>query len=170
MVHSSLPEGESSLEERAQERKSELKLKGDILLTSYDYLEEPCQKQNRHRCFHLHYIIKSPFTKAIFMWASITCNQDLIHTSPTISRDQSGTLKDSWLPGSLEFGHNWRSSLVSFPRNTAAPAAAKLLQSCLTLCDPMDCSLPGSSIHGIFQARVLEWGAIAFSFPGIASF
>ena len=36
-------------------------------------------------------------------------------------------------------------------------------QSCPTLCDPVDCSLPGSSIHGIFQARVLEWGAIAFS-------
>ena len=36
-------------------------------------------------------------------------------------------------------------------------------QLCLTLCDPMDCSLPGSSIQGIFQARVLEWGAIAFS-------
>ena len=35
--------------------------------------------------------------------------------------------------------------------------------SCLTLSGPMDCSLPGSSIHGIFQARVLEWGAIAFS-------
>ena len=35
-------------------------------------------------------------------------------------------------------------------------------QSCPTLSDPMDCSLPGSSIHGIFQARVLEWGAIAF--------
>ena len=44
-----------------------------------------------------------------------------------------------------------------------AAAAAKSLQSCLTLCDPMDCSLPGSSIHGIFQATVLEWGAIAFS-------
>ena len=42
-------------------------------------------------------------------------------------------------------------------------AAAKSLQSCLTLCDPMDCSLPGSSVHGIFQARVLEWGAITFS-------
>ena len=42
-------------------------------------------------------------------------------------------------------------------------AAAKLLQSCPILHDPMDCSLPGSSIHGIFQARVLEWGAIAFS-------
>ena len=36
-------------------------------------------------------------------------------------------------------------------------------QSCLTVRDPMDCSLPGSSVHGIFQARVLEWGAIAFS-------
>ena len=40
---------------------------------------------------------------------------------------------------------------------------SKVAQSCLTLSDPMDCSLPGSSIHGIFQARVLEWGAIAFS-------
>ena len=34
---------------------------------------------------------------------------------------------------------------------------------CLTVCDPMDCHLPGCSVHGIFQARVLEWGAIAFS-------
>ena len=34
---------------------------------------------------------------------------------------------------------------------------------CLTLCDPMDCSLPGSSVHGIFQARILEWVAISFS-------
>ena len=43
---------------------------------------------------------------------------------------------------------------------------AKLLQSCLTLCNPMDCSPPGSSVHGILQARILEWGAIAFSkFP-----
>ena len=40
---------------------------------------------------------------------------------------------------------------------------SEVAQSCLTLRDPMDCSLPGSSIHGIFQARVLEWGAIAFS-------
>ena len=40
---------------------------------------------------------------------------------------------------------------------------SEVAQSCLTLSDPMDRSLPGSSIHGIFQARVLEWGAIAFS-------
>ena len=40
---------------------------------------------------------------------------------------------------------------------------SEVAQSCPTLSDPKDCSLPGSSIHGIFQARVLEWGAIAFS-------
>ena len=39
---------------------------------------------------------------------------------------------------------------------------SEVAQSCLTLSDPMDCSLPGSSVHGIFQARVLEWVAIAF--------
>ena len=40
---------------------------------------------------------------------------------------------------------------------------SEVAQSCPTLCNPMDCSLPGSSVHGIFQARVLEWGAISFS-------
>ena len=40
---------------------------------------------------------------------------------------------------------------------------SEVTQLCLTLSDPVDCSLPGSSIHGIFQARVLEWVAIAFS-------
>ena len=44
-----------------------------------------------------------------------------------------------------------------------AAAAAKLLQSCPTLCDPMDCSLPGFSVHGILQAKTLEWVAISFS-------
>ena len=41
---------------------------------------------------------------------------------------------------------------------------SEVAQLCPTLSDPMDCSLPGSSIHGIFQARVLEWGAIAFCY------
>ena len=40
---------------------------------------------------------------------------------------------------------------------------SEVAQSCPTLGDPMDCNLPGSSVHGIFQARVLEWVAIAFS-------
>ena len=38
-----------------------------------------------------------------------------------------------------------------------------VIQLCLTLCDPTDCSSPGSSVHGILQARILEWGAIPFS-------
>ena len=39
----------------------------------------------------------------------------------------------------------------------------KLLQLCPTLCDPTDCSLPGSSVHGILKARILEWGAVSLS-------
>ena len=42
---------------------------------------------------------------------------------------------------------------------------SEVAQSCPTLCDPMNCSPPGSSVHGIFQARVLEWVPIAFSYP-----
>ena len=47
-----------------------------------------------------------------------------------------------------------------------AKSESEVAQSCLTLSNPMGCSLPGSSVHGIFQARVLEWGAIAF-FPSL---
>ena len=58
---------------------------------------------------------------------------------------------------------------VSYPEYfygyTAAAAAAKLHQSCPTLCDPIDGSPPGSSVPGILQARILEWVAISFSNP-----
>ena len=47
--------------------------------------------------------------------------------------------------------------------NFQTESESKVAQWCLTLCDPMDCSPSCSSVHGIFQARVLEWGAIAFS-------
>ena len=47
--------------------------------------------------------------------------------------------------------------------NSAAAAAAKSLQSCPTLCDPIDISLPGSPAPGILQARILQWDAISFS-------
>ena len=53
-----------------------------------------------------------------------------------------------------------RAILIHFKLSAAI---AKSLQSCPTLCDSVDCSLPGSSVLGIFQARVLEWVAIAFS-------
>jgi len=51
---------------------------------------------------------------------------------------------------------------------TNLESESEVAQSCLTLSDPMDCSLPGFSIHGIFQARVLEWVAIAFSGPPLS--
>ena len=46
--------------------------------------------------------------------------------------------------------------------NVGQTILSEITQSCLTLCNPRDCSPPGSSIHGLFQARVLEWGAISF--------
>ena len=63
-------------------------------------------------------------------------------------------------PLSLGFSRQEHWSGLSFP---SPMRESEVAQSCPTLSDPMDCSFPGSSIHGIFQARVLEWGAIAFS-------
>ena len=55
-------------------------------------------------------------------------------------------------------------SAVSIPSaSDKVKSESEVAQSCPTLCDPMDCSPPGSSIHGIFQARILEWVAISFS-------
>ena len=64
-----------------------------------------------------------------------------------------------WNKKSQGLSESWHSS----HKIHYAASAANSLQSYPTLCDPMDCSLPGSSVHGIFQARVLEWVAIAFS-------
>ena len=62
------------------------------------------------------------------------------------------------------------SSTISSRLSTPAPQDTQVVlkwsevsQSCPALCGPMDCSLPGSAIHGIFQARILEWAAISFS-------
>ena len=65
-------------------------------------------------------------------------------------------------PPSLGFSRQEHWSGLPFP-SPMQESESEIAQSCPTLCNPMDCSLPGSSIHGIFQARVLEWGAIAFS-------
>ena len=67
-------------------------------------------------------------------------------------------------PPSLGFSSQERWSGLPFPSPMhEVKSESEVVQSCLTLLDPMDCSLPGSSVHGIFQARVLEWSAIAFS-------
>ena len=66
---------------------------------------------------------------------------------------------------SLGFSRQEHWSRLPFPSpmQEKVKSESAVTQSCLTLSDPMDCSLPGSSVHGIFRARVLEWGAIAFS-------
>ena len=65
--------------------------------------------------------------------------------------------------GSQRVGHDWVTNTHTPQYNYPAWVCAKLLQSCLTLCDPMDCSLPGSSVHEVLQARILEWVAISYS-------
>ena len=73
---------------------------------------------------------------------------------------------DSSPPGSTPWDSPGRNSGVGchfLLQCMKVKSESEVAQSCLTLSDPMDCSLPGFSVHGIFQARVLEWGAIAFS-------
>ena len=65
-------------------------------------------------------------------------------------------------PPSLGFSRQEYWSGLPFP---SPMHESEVAQSCPTLRDPTDCSPPGSSVHGIFQARVLEWGSIAFSDP-----
>ena len=65
---------------------------------------------------------------------------------------------------SLEISsRGWTATLIEMTFTVPAAAAAKSLQSCLTLCEPIDSSPPGSSVPGILQARILEWVAISFS-------
>ena len=75
------------------------------------------------------------------------------------------------IPLWLELNHKIANSNMNIKVRYLIVQVSKVVQSCLTVCDPMDCSLPRSSVHGIFQARVLEWVAIPspgdLSDPGI---
>ena len=76
-----------------------------------------------------------------------------------IPSERRGIFQDFELPGQVACA--WLvfvGKLVYWKKKNESEVA----QSCPTLCDPMDCSLPGSSVHGIFQAKILEWGAISF--------
>ena len=66
----------------------------------------------------------------------------------------------SLIPGSGRSSGEWNGYPLQYSCLESA-SESEVAQSCPTLCNPMDCSLPGSSIHGIFQARVLEWVAIS---------
>ena len=65
--------------------------------------------------------------------------------------------------GSDQRLRDWQADSLPLEPPGKPHSESEVTQLCLTLCDPMDCSLPGSSIHGIFQARVLEWIAISCS-------
>ena len=86
-----------------------------------------------------------------------------VNWEPGAKSSKNGIDTQTWdIPSQTFLFHEPKRSFCDFYisslRSLKSSAAAKLLQSCPTLRDPMDCSLPGSSIHGIFQAGVLEWG------------
>ena len=63
----------------------------------------------------------------------------------------------------MKTGQMWNDRTIENAINISYYKESEVAQLCTTLCDPMDCSPPGSSIHGIFQARILEWVAISVS-------
>ena len=116
-----------------------------------------------------------PNCKALYMFGKTMCyqlnfkNQFFVYCCCQVT----SVVSDSVRP------HRWQPTRLPRPWNSPGKntgvgchfllqcmkvkSESEVTQSCPTLSDPMDCSLPGSSVHGIFQARVLDWGAIAFS-------
>ena len=81
-----------------------------------------------------------------------------------LARYLSGMRDASVLPAWLLVGRDLREMIGIHVKQLLATEIYMLVtQLCLILCDPMDCSLPGFSVHGIFLARILEWVAISFS-------
>ena len=89
----------------------------------------------------------------------------ILSSDKSVSQNDEVPFKRSLKLDGLLKANAFDSSKITRKKSAAAesPKAAAAAKSCLTLCDPMDYSLPGSSIHGILQAKVLEGVAIAFS-------
>ena len=81
----------------------------------------------------------------------------------SIEGRKSPHLKDCYMDQQTVAQTPWPRTKWDCQYLTECPSESEVAQSCLILCNPMHCSLPGSSVHGIFQARVLEWVAISFS-------
>ena len=93
-------------------------------------------------------------------WPAAAATESL-HSCPTLCDPQTAAHQT---PPSLGFSSKNTSVCCHFLLQCVkVKSKSEVAQSCLTLSDPVDSSLPGSSVHGIFQASVLEWGAIAFS-------
>ena len=115
------------------------------------------------------------FQARVLEWGAIVLStrSSLLLLLSHVSRVQlCVTPIDGSPPGSRPWdspGKNTEVGFHLFLQCMKMKSESEVAQSCPTLRDPVDCSLPGSSVHGIFQARVLEWGAIAFSHPQLTS-
>ena len=107
------------------------------------------------------YFLKSVYSVS-HLWLIFLCCCEVASVAVSDSvqphRRQPTSLPHPWDPPGKNTGVGCHFLLQCMKVKSASEVA----QSCPTRSDPMDCSLPGSSIHGIFQARVLEWGTIAF--------
>ena len=94
----------------------------------------------------------------------VCCPRDSQESSPTPQFDSinSSALSLFYYPA-LTSVHYWKNHSFDYSNVCGQSTHAKSLQSCPTLCNPMDCSPPGSSVHGILQARILQWVAVSFS-------
>ena len=91
-------------------------------------------------------------------------NQELPEFQAVFRKGRDQIAKTCWIiKKTREFQKTIYFCFINYAKAFDCVQFSSVAQLCPTLCNPMDCSLPGSSLHGIFQARVLEWGAIAFS-------
>ena len=139
-------------------------------LNDVEYVKVPCRGDQKHLFAHVPILL---CLTLIHMAQIFTCVSCQLCNEAAKSLQSCPTLSDSVRP------HRWQPTRLPHPwdspgKNTGVgcyfllqcmkvKSESEVAQWCLTLSEPMDCSLLGSSIHGIFQARVLEWGAIAFS-------
>ena len=99
-----------------------------------------------------------------FMNSKIQSGKVVVFIKPTLTQMKTTPCVLTGLPEFLACASLLTiMSLVFLQGSDIVEIKYEVVQSCPTLSDPMDCSLPGSSVHGIFQARVLDWVAIAFS-------
>ena len=101
----------------------------------------------------------SPGSRPVDLQLLLLLSHLIVSDSVRPHKQQPTRLPRPWDSPGKNTGVGWQFLLQCMEVKSENEVA----QSCLTLHDPMDCSLPGSSIHGVSQARVLEWGAITFS-------
>jgi len=154
----------------------------------YRYSDQIIEQNIYHYTFMFFKILEVEFINfsfVVYLASSCYCYKNSHHSTTIIINYQGLPLHcphGTW--GQKELAHMWhrhRQQPTRLPHPWGSPgkntgvgchfllqcmkvkSESEVAQSCPTLSDPMDCSLPGSSVHGSFQARVLEWGVIAFS-------